>query len=86
MSFRLIEAERAQHAVSLLCSVVGVTRAGYYAWRRRGASARALADAELERLIHTVFADSHGTYGAPRSTPSSPTLMASASAASASLG
>jgi len=26
MSFRLIEAERAQHPVSLLCAVLGVTR------------------------------------------------------------
>ena len=33
MRFRLIEAERAQHPVSLLCSVLGVTSAGYYAWR-----------------------------------------------------
>ena len=27
MTFRLIEAEKAQHPVSLLCSVLGVTRA-----------------------------------------------------------
>ena len=47
MTFRLIEAEKAQHPVSLLCSVLGVTRAGYYAWRRRGPSRRALGDAEL---------------------------------------
>jgi putative transposase len=33
LSFRLIEAERAQHPVSVLCAVLGVTRAGYYAWR-----------------------------------------------------
>jgi hypothetical protein len=31
MSFRLIEAEKAEHRVSRLCSVLGVTRAGYYA-------------------------------------------------------
>ena len=29
MSFRLIEAEEAEHAISRLCSVLGVTRAGY---------------------------------------------------------
>jgi hypothetical protein len=32
MCFRLIEAKRAQHPVSLLCSVLGVSRAGYHAW------------------------------------------------------
>jgi putative transposase len=36
MTFRLAEAEKAQHPVSLLCSVLGVTRAGYYALRHRG--------------------------------------------------
>lgn len=39
MSFRLIEAERAQHAVSRLCQVLGVTRAGYYAWKSRASLA-----------------------------------------------
>jgi putative transposase len=66
MSFRLIEAERAQHAVSRLCQVLGVTRAGYYAWKSRPPSRRALADSELRALVGRVFADSHETYGAPR--------------------
>lgn len=47
MRFRLIEAERAQHAVSRLCAVLGVTRAGFYAWRRRGPSSGELRDREL---------------------------------------
>ena len=54
MTFRLIEAEKAQHPVSLLCSVLGVTRAGYYAWRQRGPSRRALDDAELASLLDVV--------------------------------
>jgi putative transposase len=66
MSFRLIEAERAQHSVSRLCQALGVTRAGYYAWKRRPPSPRALADEELRSLIARVFADSRETYGAPR--------------------
>jgi hypothetical protein len=51
MSFRLIEAEKAEHRVSRLCSVLGVTRAGFYAWRRRPPSARSKRDLELEALI-----------------------------------
>ena len=66
MTFRLIEAEKAQHPVSLLCSVLGVTRAGYYAWRRRGPSQRRLGDAALSSLIGRVFVESLKTYGAPR--------------------
>lgn len=66
MRFRLIEAERAQHPVSLLCGVLGVTTAGYYAWRRREPSRRVLEDERLSRLIVRIFEQSEQTYGAPR--------------------
>jgi hypothetical protein len=39
MCFGLIEAKRAQHPVSLLCSVLGVARTGFYAWKERPISA-----------------------------------------------
>jgi len=66
MTFRLVEVERAQHPVLRLCSVLGVTRAGFYAWKGRGASRREREDRELEGMIHRVFAGSLETYGAPR--------------------
>ena len=66
MKFRLIEAEKAEHRISRLCKVLGVTAAGYYAWRRRGPSLRSLGDAELERLIVEIYDGSFGIYGAPR--------------------
>jgi putative transposase len=66
MSFELIEAERAQHPVSLLCGVLAVTRGGYYAWKRSGSSRRALEDERLRGLIGKVFRESLETYGAPR--------------------
>jgi putative transposase len=66
MSFRLIEAEKAEHSISRLCRVLGVTRAGYHAWRERPPSRRELGDRELEGLIADVFRDSRETYGAPR--------------------
>jgi len=66
MRFRLIEAEKAEHSISRLCSVLGVTRQGFYAWRRRGPSLRQLGDDELKRLIVTIYDGSLQTYGAPR--------------------
>jgi putative transposase len=66
MKFRLIEAERAEHSISRLCTVLGVTRAGYHAWRRRGPSLRQLGDAELTKFIVTIYDGSLQTYGAPR--------------------
>ena len=66
MRFRLIEAERAQHPVSLLCGVLGVTRAGYYAWRQRKLCKRSLEDERLSALIARIFEQSEQTYGVPR--------------------
>ena len=66
MRYRLIEAERAEHSISRLCTVLCVTRQGFYAWRRRGPSLRSLADDELKRLIVQIYDGSHQTYGAVR--------------------
>jgi putative transposase len=65
-TYRLVDSERAHHAVSLLCSVLGVSRQAYYAWRGRVPSARELRDRELKELIGEVFSESRRTYGAPR--------------------
>ncbi len=65
-AFRFIEREKANHQVLLMCGVLGVSRSGYYAWRRRGVSARAREDAELLSQIRTIHRESRGIYGAPR--------------------
>jgi putative transposase len=66
MCFRLIDAKKAQHPVSLLCSVLGVSRAGYYAWKQRPPSARQRRDGELIEQIGQIHRESQGTYGWPR--------------------
>ncbi len=48
------------------CALYAVTRAGYYAWRPRGLSARQRQDAALLEQIQAIFARSRGTYGSPR--------------------
>lgn len=64
--FRLIEAERANFSVPLMCRLLGVSRSGYYAWRYRPPSRRDRADAELTERIKAIYECSKGTYGAPR--------------------
>jgi putative transposase len=64
--FRFVEAEAAQFPVSLLCRVVGVTRQGFYAWKRRLASPRELADRRLAERIREIHRETEGIYGAPR--------------------
>jgi len=64
--YRFIHAERATYPVTVLCRVLRVSRAGYYAWAGRGASARAQADEELHLQLKEAHERSRGTYGVPR--------------------
>lgn len=64
--YRFIEAQKAEYPVSLMCRVLRVARSGYYAWRTRGISARAVADAGITERIRGIHQQSRGTYGYPR--------------------
>ncbi len=64
--YRFIHAERANYPVMTLCRVLAVARSAYYAWARRGVSARARADEALAAHIAAAYARSRRTYGAPR--------------------
>jgi len=64
--FRFVEREKARFPVVTMCRVLGVSPSGFWAWRRRGPSARARLDAELGDRILAAHATSRGTYGAPR--------------------
>jgi putative transposase len=63
---RFIMAEQARYPITVLCRALGVSRAGYYAWKQRRVSARAQADAALTAEIRRVHLRSRQTYGAPR--------------------
>jgi putative transposase len=64
--YRFIAAEKANHSISLMCRLLGVSRSGLHAWERRPPSDRALADAWLGERIAVVHRESRGTYGARR--------------------
>lgn len=61
-----MKANRAAHSIATVCRVLGVSASGYYAWQRRGVSARALEDAALLEQIRGSHRQSRGTYGTPR--------------------
>jgi putative transposase len=50
----------------MMCRLLGVSRSGYYAWKRRPTSARTLADRALTVRIRAIHRRSRGTYGVPR--------------------
>jgi putative transposase len=64
--FRFVSAEKASFPVSLLCSTLGVSTAGFYAWQNRAPSQRALSDAWLLERIRQIHERARGVYGAPR--------------------
>ena len=54
MRFRFIEDCRTDYPVRIMCDVLGVSPAGYYAWRARPESQRAVANRELVDDIKRV--------------------------------
>jgi putative transposase len=66
VKFAFIHAERAKLPVRRLCTVLDVSRSGYYAWAERPPSGRAVSDAKLIPVIRACHAQSRGTYGSPR--------------------
>ncbi len=61
-----MSANQACFPIAPMARVLGVSKAGYYAWRHRSPSAHTAADVALLKRIRTVHASSRQTYGAPR--------------------
>ena len=66
MRFRFIEDRRADYPVRIMCDVLEVSPAGYYAWRSRPESQRSSDNRDLLEDIQRVHRDNHGRYGSPR--------------------
>jgi transposase InsO family protein len=66
MRFRFIEDRRVDYPVTILCNTLGVSPAGYYAWRSRPESRRSCANRDLVDDIKRVHRDTNGRYGSPR--------------------
>ena len=66
MRFRFIEQHARTYPVRLMCRVLQVSPSGYYAWRSRPESRRALANRGLLQEVHRLHGQHHGRYGSPR--------------------
>lgn len=64
--FGLIARYGTELGVSYLCEWLGVSRAGYYSWRNRPLSPRAIENRSLLDQITRIHEDSDTSYGSPR--------------------
>jgi len=64
--YAVIAAHRTEFPIILMCRVLGVSRAGYYAAQDRVPSKRAVTDATLVATITDTFTACRSRYGAPR--------------------
>jgi putative transposase len=64
--FGFIETEKACYPMALLCRVLHVSRSGFYAWRKRSVSPRAVEDQRLMLEVSAIHAESCQRYGSPR--------------------
>jgi transposase InsO family protein len=63
MKFRFVLRHAERYRIKVMCSVLGVSRSGYYAWKKRQPSARERANRGLKALIRLLHRKSRGTYG-----------------------
>jgi putative transposase len=69
MKYQFMEQQRQYHCVEKMARVLGVSRGGYYAWRKREASKRTHEDKELVAEICDIQENvSKYRYGSPRVT------------------
>jgi len=64
--FRFVAAKKAEHSITIMCRVLGVSRSGYHAWAVRPPSARALEDRRLTARIRVLHQKRRKVYGSPR--------------------
>ena len=66
MKFGFVDEHRHLWPVRVMCTVLGLSVSGYYAWRSRVEGPRAAANRLLLEDIRRIHGESSGTYGAPR--------------------
>jgi transposase InsO family protein len=66
MRFCFIEDRRDEYPVTVMCAALGVSAAGYYAWRARPESLRSATNRDLLSRIRQIHSDNRGRYGSPR--------------------
>jgi len=66
VKFGFVDEHKSIWPVRMMCTALGLSASGYYAWRSRPPSRRSAANEALLGDIRLIHAESCGTYGSPR--------------------
>jgi transposase InsO family protein len=66
VKYAFILAEKANYPVTMLCAILGVSRSGLHAWRKRPTSRRTRSNEHLAARVAAVHERSRKAYGSPR--------------------
>lgn len=65
-AYQFIEQHKQEFSITVMCGVLGVSKSGFYAWRKRSTCHHKREDAHLKQEIRQVFERHQGRYGSPR--------------------
>lgn len=68
MKYWFMDQHRSCHGVQKMCRVIGVSRSGYYRWRRQPQSRRHKENEKILMEIRESYRNSRKAYGSPRIT------------------
>jgi len=61
-----VQSHQDRWTIGRICSLLNLSRSGFYARRKRLMSSRAMRNEDLTREIHQIYAEGRGEYGSPR--------------------
>ena len=65
MRYRFVQSHKDRWNVGRMCTLLNLSRSGFYAWRKRGLSERAMNNQGIIGEIHRIYAEGRGEYGSP---------------------
>jgi putative transposase len=68
VKYAFIKEHQALFSVERMCTVLSIERSGYYAWLNHKLGVRSQANAQLDRVLVSLFARHKKRYGSPRLT------------------
>jgi hypothetical protein len=60
-----MESHKSRWNLGRMCTLLNVSRSGFYAWRKRGLSKRAVSSEDLTEEIKRIYDEGRGEYGSP---------------------